>query len=117
MWHRTVAYLLFYSIEDVEEAGLSSGKRMGRMLLADDFVGVSESRASRSLLMPYMLSAKYGFGLSASKPQIHALRSKSEDHIPACAICRLRLHKPDNEMHAYLTMCGDIKMRIIVSAA
>ena len=37
-------------LKDVEEAGLrieiSNGKRIGGMLLADDFVGVSESRES-----------------------------------------------------------------------
>ena len=34
-------------LKDVEEAGLgSNGKRMGGMLFADDFVGVSESRES-----------------------------------------------------------------------
>ena len=42
-------------LKDVEEAGLgieiSSGKRMGGMLLADDFVGVSESRESLQKLI------------------------------------------------------------------
>ena len=46
-------------LKDVEEAGLgieiSSGKRMGGMLFADDFVGVSELRkAYRSLSMLYI---------------------------------------------------------------
>ena len=42
-------------LKDVEEAGLgieiSSGKRMGGMLFADDFVGVSESRESLQKLI------------------------------------------------------------------
>ena len=40
---------------------ISSGKKIGGMLLADDFVGVSESRESlRSLLMLYMGTATGG---------------------------------------------------------
>ena len=42
-------------LKDVEEAGLgieiSNGKRMGGMLFADDFVGVSESRESLQKLI------------------------------------------------------------------
>ena len=42
-------------LKDIEEAGLgieiSSGKRMGGMLFADDFVGVSESRESLQKLI------------------------------------------------------------------
>ena len=42
-------------LQDVEEAGLgieiSSGKRIGRMLLANDFVGVSEPRESLQKLI------------------------------------------------------------------
>ena len=43
------------SLKDVEEAGLgievSSGKRIGGMLCADDFEGVSESRESLQKLI------------------------------------------------------------------
>ena len=42
-------------LKDVEEAGLgieiSNGKRMGGMLFADDFLGVSESRESLQKLI------------------------------------------------------------------
>ena len=31
-------------LKDIEQAELSSGKRVGGMLFADDFVGVSDSR-------------------------------------------------------------------------
>ena len=49
MWHRVVAYPQYYDLlKDVEQAEfgiqLSSGKRIGGMLLADDFVGVSDSK-------------------------------------------------------------------------
>ena len=54
-----------------------------------------------SCISVYLLSAKYGFDhprILLRKPRIHALRSKSEDHILACAICRLRLRKPDQSV-------------------
>ena len=42
-------------LKDVEQAGLgiqlSSGKRVGGMLFADDFVGVSDSRESLQKLI------------------------------------------------------------------
>ena len=48
-------------MKDVEEAGLgieiSSGKRMGGMLFADDFVGVSESRES----LQKLIDVVYGY--------------------------------------------------------
>ena len=59
MWHRVVAYPPYYSqyylLKDVEQAELgiqlSSGKRVGGMLFADDFVGVSDSRESLQKLI------------------------------------------------------------------
>ena len=47
-----------------------------------------------------MLSAKCGFGLSTAF-FVQTPCNKSEGHIPACAICRLCLRKPDNEMHVW----------------
>ena len=49
MWHRVVAYRQYYFpyllIKEVDQAELgvelSSGKKIGGMLFADDFVGVS----------------------------------------------------------------------------
>ena len=42
-----------HSLKDVEEAGIGIkiSKRMGEMLFADDFVGVSESRVSLQKLI------------------------------------------------------------------
>ena len=57
MWHRVVAYRQYYSpyllndlLKVVEQAKLgvqlSNGKKIGGMLFADDFVGVSDSKES-----------------------------------------------------------------------
>ena len=57
MWHRVVAYHQYYSlvIKVVEQAKvglqLSSGKKIGGMLFADDFVGVSDSKESLQKLI------------------------------------------------------------------
>ena len=62
MWHRVVAYRQYYSpyllndlLKVVEQAKLgvqlSSGKKIGGMLFADDFVGVSDSKESLQKLI------------------------------------------------------------------
>ena len=56
MWHRVVAYPQYYSLYSLLEQAelgiqLSSGKRVGGMLFADDFVGVSDSRESLQKLI------------------------------------------------------------------
>ena len=58
MWHRVVAYRQYYSpylLKVVEQAKLgvqlSSGKKIGGMLFADDFVGVSDSQESLQKLI------------------------------------------------------------------
>ena len=80
-------------LKDVEETGLgieiSSGKRMGGMLFADDFVGVSESRESPQKLIEVNGRKEIN--------QLHSVISNQDINLTAHRLLLLSVIRPSIE--------------------
>ena len=93
MWPRVVVYPQYYFqfvndlLKEVEQTGLgiqlSSGKTVGGMLFADDFVGISDSKESLQKLLDvvYRYCSKWRLQANVSKSAVMVF---SKDAVNGC---------------------------------